>query len=43
MKELLKGHPDLLLGFNTFFPKGFEFTLPFEKEAINYVNKIKIL
>jgi len=43
VKELLKGHHDLLLGFNTFLPKGCEFTLPLEEEAINYVNKISII
>nr|ABR16907.1 unknown [Picea sitchensis] len=43
VKELLKGHHDLLLGFNTFLPKGCEFTLPLDEEAINYVNKIRII
>ncbi|KAJ4836782.1 hypothetical protein Tsubulata_013609 [Turnera subulata] len=53
VKELFKGHRDLILGFNTFLPKGFEITLPVEdeqppqkkpvefEEAINFVNKIK--
>lgn len=52
VKELFKGHRDLILGFNTFLPKGFEITLPSEdeptpkkpvefEEAINFVNKIK--
>eukprot|EP00252_Welwitschia_mirabilis_P014432 TRINITY_DN3170_c0_g1_i1.p1 TRINITY_DN3170_c0_g1~~TRINITY_DN3170_c0_g1_i1.p1 ORF type:complete len:1437 (+),score=406.88 TRINITY_DN3170_c0_g1_i1:264-4574(+) len=53
VKELFKGHRDLILGFNTFLPKGYEITLPPEEEplnkkqpvefdqAINYVNKIK--
>ncbi|KAJ7953703.1 Paired amphipathic helix protein Sin3-like [Quillaja saponaria] len=53
VKELFKGHRDLILGFNTFLPKGFEITLPLEEEqplqkkpvefeeAINFVNKIK--
>lgn len=53
VKELFKGHRNLILGFNTFLPKGFEITLPPEDEpppkkqpvefdqAINYVNKIK--
>ncbi|KAL5725314.1 hypothetical protein ACHQM5_008470 [Ranunculus cassubicifolius] len=52
VKELFKGHRDLILGFNTFLPKGFEITLPLEDEpapkkpvefdeAINFVNKIK--
>lgn len=53
MKELFKGHPNLILGFNTFLPKGFEITLTeveeappkrtveFE-EAISFVNKIKV-
>jgi paired amphipathic helix protein Sin3a len=53
VKELFKGHRDLILGFNTFLPKGYEITLPLEEEttkrqpveygqAINYVNKIKV-
>lgn len=56
VKELFKGHRKLILGFNTFLPKGFEITLPLEeddphplqkkpvefKEAINFVNKIKV-
>ncbi|KAF7809233.1 paired amphipathic helix protein Sin3-like 4 isoform X1 [Senna tora] len=53
VKELFKGHRDLILGFNTFLPKGFEITLPLDdeqplqkkpvefEEAINFVNKIK--
>lgn len=51
VKELFKGHRDLILGFNTFLPKGYEITLPIEEEpakkpvefgqAISYVNKIK--
>ena len=28
VKELFKGHRDLVLGFNTFLPKGYEITLP---------------
>lgn len=53
VKELFKGHRDLILGFNTFLPKGYEITLPIEEEpakkpvefgqAISYVNKIKVL
>ncbi|XP_047318696.1 paired amphipathic helix protein Sin3-like 4 [Impatiens glandulifera] len=50
VKELFKGHRDLILGFNTFLPKGHEITLPPEvtvkkpvefEEAINFVNRIK--
>ncbi|XP_061360798.1 paired amphipathic helix protein Sin3-like 4 isoform X1 [Gastrolobium bilobum] len=53
VKDLFKGHRDLILGFNTFLPKGYEITLPLEdeqppqkkpvefEEAINFVNKIK--
>ncbi|KAK7317569.1 hypothetical protein RJT34_01918 [Clitoria ternatea] len=52
VKELFKGHRDLILGFNTFLPKGYEITLPLEDEppqkkpvefaeAINFVGKIK--
>lgn len=48
VKQLFKGHPQLILGFNTFLPKGYEITLPEEEkpavefdQAINYVNKIK--
>lgn len=54
MKELFKGNRELILGFNTFLPKGFEITLlpeddqpppkkPVEfEEAISFVNKIKV-
>nr|GMD56502.1 paired amphipathic helix protein Sin3-like 2 isoform X1 [Ipomoea batatas] len=52
VKDLFKGHPNLILGFNTFLPKGYEITLTDEEEvpqkrtvefeeAINFVNKIK--
>ncbi|KAK6913176.1 Paired amphipathic helix [Dillenia turbinata] len=52
VKELFKGHNNLILGFNTFLPKGYEITIPNEEEnppkkmvefeeAINFVNKIK--
>ncbi|KAF5726781.1 paired amphipathic helix protein Sin3-like 4-like isoform X3 [Tripterygium wilfordii] len=52
VKELFKGHRELILGFNTFLPKGFEITLASDNEppqkkpvefdeAINFVNKIK--
>ncbi|KAK1280747.1 Paired amphipathic helix protein Sin3-like 6 [Acorus gramineus] len=53
VKELFKGHRDLILGFSTFLPKGYKITLPPEdelpcekkpvefEEAINFVNKIK--
>ena len=55
VKELFKGHRNLILGFNTFLPKGYEITLPLEEElapkkhlvefdqAINYVNKIHVI
>ncbi|KAL0424317.1 UNVERIFIED_CONTAM: Paired amphipathic helix protein Sin3-like 1, partial [Sesamum radiatum] len=33
VKELFKGHPNLILGFNTFLPKGYEITLTDEEEA----------
>ena len=44
---LFKGYDDLLLGFNTFLPKGYKITLPEKKtvdfgEAIEFVNKIKV-
>ncbi|KAE9597058.1 putative transcription regulator Others family [Lupinus albus] len=53
VKELFKGHRELILGFNTFLPRRYEITLPLEddqpppkkpvefEEAINFVNKIK--
>lgn len=51
VKELFKGHNNLIYGFNMFLPKGFEITIdddgpPQKKvvefdEAINFVNKIK--
>ncbi|KAJ0244664.1 Paired amphipathic helix protein Sin3-like 1 [Hirschfeldia incana] len=50
VKQLFKGHNDLIYGFNTFLPKGCEITVIEEEpkktvefeEAINFVNKIKI-
>uniref|UniRef100_A0A1J3CP36 Paired amphipathic helix protein Sin3-like 1 n=1 Tax=Noccaea caerulescens TaxID=107243 RepID=A0A1J3CP36_NOCCA len=52
VKELFKGHNNLIYGFNTFLPKGYEITFIEEdeslpkktvefEEAINFVNKIK--
>ncbi|KAL3694267.1 hypothetical protein R1sor_007918 [Riccia sorocarpa] len=51
VKDLFKGHRQLILGFNTFLPKGYEITITEEEapkkqpvefdQAINYVNKIK--
>ncbi|ESQ33165.1 hypothetical protein EUTSA_v10005633mg, partial [Eutrema salsugineum] len=51
VKELFKGHINLIFGFNTFLTKGFEITLDEEEappkktvefeEAIHFVNKIK--
>ncbi|ERN15395.1 paired amphipathic helix protein Sin3-like 1 [Amborella trichopoda] len=32
VKVLFKGHRNLILGFNTFLPKGYEITLPLEEE-----------
>lgn len=53
VKELFKGHNNLIFGFNTFLPKGYEITLnedeaPAKKtvefeEAIDFVNKIKVI
>lgn len=34
VKELLKGHKDLILGFNFFLPKGYEIKLPLEMNNI---------
>lgn len=54
VKELFKGNRDLILGFNTFLPKGHEIILPPEDEpylkkkpinfdeAISFVTKIKV-
>ncbi|PSS30420.1 Paired amphipathic helix protein Sin3-like [Actinidia chinensis var. chinensis] len=52
VKELFKGHSNLIFGFNTFLPKGYEITVIDEEEAppkrtvefdeaISFVNKIK--
>ncbi|XP_071711389.1 paired amphipathic helix protein Sin3-like 2 [Rutidosis leptorrhynchoides] len=52
VKSLFKGHNNLIFGFNTFLPKGYEITVieedepPIKRtvefdEAINFVNKIK--
>jgi paired amphipathic helix protein Sin3a len=53
VKELFKGHNNLIFGFNTFLPKGYEITLDEEEapqkktvefeEAISFVNKIKVM
>lgn len=52
VKELFKGHSNLILGFNTFLPKGYEITIDEDEtppkktvefeEAISFVNKIKV-
>ncbi|KAH7532571.1 hypothetical protein FEM48_Zijuj04G0034500 [Ziziphus jujuba var. spinosa] len=51
VKDLFKGHSNLILGFNTFLPKGYEITIDEDEtppkktvefeEAISFVNKIK--
>ncbi|CAK9162852.1 unnamed protein product [Ilex paraguariensis] len=52
VKELFKGHNNLIFGFNTFLPKGYEITMTDDEEAlpkrtvefdeaISFVNKIK--
>ncbi|CAL9240107.1 unnamed protein product [Arabidopsis halleri] len=52
VKELFKGQPELLLGFNTFLPMGFEITLEDDQrpsnlksahfdDAYEFVNKVK--
>uniref|UniRef100_A0A453DN99 Uncharacterized protein n=1 Tax=Aegilops tauschii subsp. strangulata TaxID=200361 RepID=A0A453DN99_AEGTS len=48
VKTLFNGYPELILGFNTFLPKGFAIRLQQDEkkpvdfaEAINFVNKIK--
>ncbi|KAK1374318.1 paired amphipathic helix protein Sin3-like 2 [Heracleum sosnowskyi] len=51
VKDLFKGHNNLIFGFNTFLPKGYEITVIEEdappkrsvefEEAIGFVNKIK--
>ncbi|MBA0789239.1 hypothetical protein Gotri_027343 [Gossypium trilobum] len=51
VKELFKGHNNLIYGFNTFLPKGYGITLDEDEappkktvefdEAISFVNKIK--
>lgn len=33
VKQLFKGHRDLILGFNTFLPKGYAITCPLEDET----------
>ncbi|XP_044505763.1 paired amphipathic helix protein Sin3-like 2 isoform X2 [Mangifera indica] len=51
VKDLFRGHNNLIFGFNTFLPKGYEITLDEDdappkktvefEEAISFVNKIK--
>ncbi|XP_024008859.1 paired amphipathic helix protein Sin3-like 4 [Eutrema salsugineum] len=49
VKELFKGQPELLLGFNTFLPKGFDITLEDDQvvqangfdKAVSFINKVK--
>ncbi|KAK7273335.1 hypothetical protein RIF29_14384 [Crotalaria pallida] len=52
--ELFKGHNDLLMGFNTFLPRGYKIQLPIEGEQLsktvvlrceccrNFENKVKV-
>lgn len=51
VKELFRGEDELLLGFNTFLPKGYEITLEDDQtlgndiardEAISFINKVKV-
>lgn len=53
MKDLFKEHNNLIFGFNTFLPKGYEITVIEEEdappkgsiefeEAIGFVNMIKV-
>nr|XP_025690647.1 paired amphipathic helix protein Sin3-like 5 isoform X1 [Arachis hypogaea] len=54
VKELFKGHRNLIVGFNTFLPKEHEIALPLEDEqpqqnkpvdfveAVNFVGKVKV-
>ncbi|ESW25682.1 hypothetical protein PHAVU_003G056500, partial [Phaseolus vulgaris] len=46
VEEFLKGHHDLISGFNNFLPKGYEILLPPKgpvqlEDAIRYVQKVK--
>ncbi|KAL8230060.1 hypothetical protein R6Q57_014960 [Mikania cordata] len=51
VKELFKGHPKLILGFNAFLPKGCEIVLSQEDEleavefdeAMQFVYKIRVI
>ncbi|XP_020572499.1 paired amphipathic helix protein Sin3-like 5 [Phalaenopsis equestris] len=49
VQELFKEHPELIIGFRTFVPKGYKIKIPAEKkpvefqEAFIFVNKIKRL
>ncbi|KAF8081477.1 hypothetical protein N665_0884s0006 [Sinapis alba] len=40
VRELFKGYDDLLLGFNTFLPKGYKITLP-EKKTVDFGEAIE--
>lgn len=42
VKELFKGNRDLILGFNTFLPKGHEIKLPLEDEQLLEKSPVKI-
>ncbi|XP_062028766.1 paired amphipathic helix protein Sin3-like 4 [Rosa rugosa] len=47
VKNLFEGHPDLLMGFNTFLPKGYEITITpttpdfVSEEALTFVKRVK--
>lgn len=47
VQNLFEGHPDLLMGFNTFLPKGYEITItpiiddPEYEEAFTFVERVK--
>ncbi|XP_010480637.1 PREDICTED: paired amphipathic helix protein Sin3-like 4 [Camelina sativa] len=49
LKELFKGHQELLVGFNTFMPKGLKMTLEPEdgqhppKPSVNFMDAIKFV
>ncbi|PKA48676.1 Paired amphipathic helix protein Sin3-like 4 [Apostasia shenzhenica] len=43
VKELFRGHRDLILGFNNFLPEGFEMKLPEEKKPVEFVEDISFV
>lgn len=42
VRDLFKEHPELVAGFNTFLPAGYEIPMQDQNDEIVFVNKVKV-